>query len=114
MKILLYLTLLITSISCVSTSIPEVTLTAFPETNTEYTYKIFLPEKTHSAVIFWYYNVERKENIIYQSGVVPINYGNITTEMYFSRPGAYILAIYAGTPQGIKKMRYKYAVRRQF
>lgn len=93
-------------------SIPlEVTLPAFPEAHTEYSYRIMLPEGTTEAVIFWYYGIEQKDAIIYTSGVVPIRTGIISTEMYFPWRGAYILTVYAQTKSGIKKQRHKYAVR---
>ena len=89
----------------------EVTLTPFPETHTEYAYRILLPEGATETAIFWYYGVERKENIIYASGVVPIKTGIVSTEMYFPQPGAYILAVYSQTKAGVKKQRFKYTVR---
>ena len=92
-------------------SISEVTLTPFPEAQTEYKYRILLPEGTTETAIFWYYGDERKENIIYQSGIVPIKTGIVSTEMYFPQPGAYILTVYSQTKDGVKKQRYKYAVR---
>ena len=92
-------------------SLSEVTLTPFPEAQTEYKYRILLPEGATETAIFWYYGDERRENIIYQSGVVPIKTGIVETEMYFARPGAYILTVYSQTKAGVKKQRYKYAVR---
>ncbi len=92
-------------------SLNEVTLPPFPETHTEYDYRILLPEGATETAIFWYYGVERRENIIYQSGVVPIKTGIVSTEMYFPQSGAYILTVYSQTKSGVKKQRFKYAVR---
>lgn len=93
------------------TTLNEVTLTPFPVTHTEYNYRILLPEGATEAAIFWYYGDERREQMIYNSGIVPIQTGIISTEMYFARPGAYILTVYSQTKDGVKKQRYKYAVR---
>lgn len=101
--------LLIILNSCASLN--EVTLPPFPETHTEYKYRILLPEGTTETAIFWYYGIERRENMIYKSGVVPIKTGIVETEMYFARPGAYILTTYSQTKVGVKKQRFKYTVR---
>lgn len=89
----------------------DITLTPFPETHTEYTYHILLPKGTTGAVIFWYHSVELRDNIIYSSGYVPIRHGVVRTEAYFPSEGTYILVVLCQTPSGIKKMRYRYAVR---
>jgi hypothetical protein len=93
------------------TTLNEVTLTPFPDTHTEYKYRILLPEGTTEAVIFWYYGTERKEAMIYTSGLVPIKTGVISTEMYFPQRGTYILTVHSQTSRGVKKQRHKYAVR---
>ena len=92
-------------------SLNEVTLPPFPETHTEYKYRILLPEGTTETAIFWYYGIERRENMIYRSGVVPIKTGIVETEMYFPQSGAYILTTYSQTKAGVKKQRFKYSVR---
>ena len=89
----------------------EVTLPAFPVTHTEYDYRIILPEGTTEAVVFWYYGAERREQMIYTSGLVPIRTGIISTEMYFPWAGSYILAVHSQTARVVKKQRFKYAVR---
>jgi uncharacterized membrane protein len=89
----------------------EVTLTPFPETHTEYNYRIILPESTTEAVVFWYYGAERREQMIYTSGIVPIKTGVISTEIYFPQSGTYILTVYSQTKAGVIKQRNKYAVR---
>ena len=101
--------LLILLNSCASLN--EVTLPPFPETHTEYDYRILLPEGTTETAIFWYYGAEVREKMIYKSGVVPIKTGIVETEMYFDRPGAYILTTYSQTKAGVKKQRFKYTVR---
>jgi hypothetical protein len=93
------------------TTLNEVTLPAFPVTHTEYDYRIILPEGTTEAVVFWYYGAERREQMIYTSGLVPIRTGIISTEMYFPWAGSYILAVHSQTARGVKKQRFKYAVR---
>lgn len=92
-------------------SLNEVTLPPFPETHTEYKYRILLPEGTTEAIVFWYYGAEVRERMIYSSGIVPIKTGIISTEMYFPQPGAYILSVYSQTKAGVKKQRFKYTVR---
>ena len=92
-------------------SISEVTLPPFPETHTEYEYRILLPEGTTEAVVYWYYGSERREQMIYTSGLVAIKTGVISTEMYFPQAGAYILTVHSQTKAGVKKQRFKYAVR---
>jgi hypothetical protein len=104
---ILYLLILVNA--CASMS--EVTLPPFPETHTEYEYRILLPEGTTEAVIFWYYGAERREQMIYTSGIVPIQTGIISTEMYFPQAGAYILTVHSQTKAGVKKQRFKYSVR---
>ena len=104
-----YLPLLILLNAC--TTLNEVTLTPFPETQTDYNYRILLPEGTTEAIVFWYYGAERREQMIYTSGLVPIRTGIISTEMYFPWAGSYILAVHSQTARGVKKQRFKYAVR---
>jgi hypothetical protein len=98
--------------SCASSR--EVTLTPFPETGVDYTYHILLPNGTTGAVVFWYYGVERRENLIYTSGYVPIRTGILRTEAHFSKAGTHILVVMSQTPSGIQKIRYRYAVRQNF
>ena len=93
------------------TTLNEVTLTPFPETHTDYNYRILLPEGTTEAVVFWYYGAERREQMIYTSGLVPIRTGIISTEMYFPWAGSYILAVHSQTARVVKKQRFKYTVR---
>lgn len=95
-------------------TVGEVSLPSFPEARTEYSYRILLPDGTSEAIVFWYYGEERREAMIYSSGIVQIRTGIIATEMYFARPGAYILTVYSQTPVGIQKQRFKYAVRQPF
>lgn len=93
------------------TTLNEVTLPPFPDTHTEYNYRIVLPKGTTEAIVFWYYGTERREQMIYTSGLVPIRTGIISTEMYFPWAGSYILAVHSQTKSGVKKQRFKYAVR---
>ena len=104
-----YLPLLILLNAC--TTLNEVTLTPFPETQTDYNYRIVLPEGTTEAVVFWYYGAERREQMIYTSGLVPIKTGVISTEIYFPLAGTYILTVHSQTKAGVKKQRFKYSVR---
>ena len=93
------------------TTLNEVTLTPFPETQTDYNYRILLPEGTTEAIVFWYYGAERREQMIYTSGLVQIKTGIISTEIYFPQAGTYILTVHSQTPKGVIKQRHKYAVR---
>ena len=110
-KILLLLLLLLSS--CVPAR-EYVSLPQFPETNTDYRYFIQIPPYVHSASIFWYYGEERKENLIYTSGVVMIKTQTIETDMYFRYPGRYILVYYYESPYIIQKERKIYNVRQQY
>ena len=93
------------------TTLNEVTLTPFPETQIDYNYRIVLPEGTTEAVVFWYYGSERREQMIYTSGLVQIKTGVISTEIYFPQSGTYILTVHSQTKEGVIKQRHKYAVR---
>ena len=106
-----YLLLLLLT-ACASSR--EVTLTPFPQTEQEYTYHILLPKGTTGAMVYWYYGEERRENIIYASGYVPIQTGILRTEAYFPKQGTYILVVMSETPHGVSKIRYRYAVRQNF
>jgi hypothetical protein len=110
-KILLLLLLLLSA--CAPTR-EYVSLPPFPETNTDYRYFIRLSPQTHSAAIFWYYGEERKENLIYASGAVPIKTQTIETNMYFRYPGRYILVYYWETPYSTQKERKTYNVRQKY
>lgn len=91
-----------------------VSLPQFPETNTDYRYYIQIPPYVHSATVFWYYDSERHENLIYASGIVPIRTQTIETDMYFVHPGRYILVYYYESPYITKKERKYYNVRQKY
>lgn len=110
-KIFLLLLLLLSA--CVPTR-EYVSLPRFPETNTDYRYFIQIPPYVHSATIFWYYGEEKRENLIYASGVVHIRTQTIETDMYFPYPGRYILVYYYESPHIKRKERKIYNVRQQY
>jgi hypothetical protein len=112
MKKLILLLLLLLS-ACVPAR-EYVSLPQFPETETDYRYYIQLPPNIHSASIFWYYLEERRENIIYQSGVVKIKTQTIETDMYFAYPGRYVLVYYYEGQYVRKKERKIYNVRQKY
>jgi hypothetical protein len=109
-KALLFITLLLTS--CVSLRTPshieDVTLHRFPNVQTDYTYHIKLAPDVKEVAIFWYYLSETRNNMIYRSGVVPIRYGNLETQMYFPWEGQYILVILTQTHDRSKHQTHKF------
>lgn len=109
----LVVTLLLILAGCAPTR-EYVSLPAFPETRTDYRYLIRVPPDTHSAAIFWYYQEERAHSLLYASGVVPIKTQTIETDMYFTRPGRYILVYYYESPYVSKKEKKVYNVRLKY
>lgn len=82
----------------------------FPNYDTEYHYTIKMPAgATHGAVL-WYYGTEHRNNLIYNSGAFPVRYGVVRTEMYFPKPGRYVLVVLAQQGTRILKHRQTYKV----
>lgn len=91
-----------------------VSLTPFPETNREYEYLIKLPAGADNAVVLWYYGAETRNRLLYNSDIVKIRFGTIRTQMYFGRPGDYILVVISDVDGTIIKQRFRYHVRPEY
>ena len=85
-----------------------VSLPPFPEVGVEYEYLIKLPVSATQATVMWYYGAETRAHMIYSSGLVNLKTTTIRTEMYFPRPGKYILVVLTQTAYGIHKDRMVY------
>jgi len=94
-----------------SVALSQPTLTPFPETRKDYTYHIELPEGTTGIAIFWYYGMEANTHMIYRSGYKAVKCCVVETEMYFPRPGVYILTVWYDRYGKVEVMRRKYVVR---
>jgi hypothetical protein len=94
-----------------SVALSQPTLTPFPEARKDYTYHIELPEGTTGIAIFWYYGMEANTHMIYRSGYKAVKCCVVETEMYFPRPGVYILTVWYDRYGKVEVMRRKYVVR---
>jgi hypothetical protein len=97
-----------------SVALSQPTLTPFPETRKDYIYHIELPEGTTGIAIFWYYGMEANTHMIYRSGYKAVKCCVVETEMYFPRPGVYILTVWYDRYGKVEAMRVKYTVRRSW
>lgn len=103
--------LIIALLLLASVALSQPDLPNFPQTWTDYTYHIDLPQGTTAIAIFWYYGLEANTHMVYQSGHKRIRCCRVRTEMAFSRPGVYILTIWYERDGKVDAMRRKYTVR---
>lgn len=85
----------------------------FPSTKTDYSYNLVFPPNTTEIVVIWYYGFERRENIIYNSGVRQINCCVVKTDMYFPMQGTYIQRVMWTKNRKVYTWRNKYTVRNE-
>jgi hypothetical protein len=89
-----------------------VSLPPFPSVGKDYSYEIRFPPRTTEVAIIWYYAIERRENIIYNSGEVKIRCCILRTDMYFPLQGAYIQRIMWTVDGKVYSWRNKYTARK--
>lgn len=109
-----YLIMLMLLVGC-STQKPiprqYVSLPPFPQSHTDYRYFIRIPPYTSAVIIRWYYEREEVSRMVYFSGLFNTQTQTIETDMYFYRPGYWILIYYCQTPSGLKQYKQTYNVR---
>lgn len=105
-----YLIMLMLLVGC-TTPRQYVSLPVFPITHTDYRYFIRIPPHTSAVIIRWYYVSNGVSRKIYSSGLFYPQTQTIETDMYFYRPGYWILTYYCQTPSGLKQYKQTYNVR---